>query len=56
VTSGPKVIFHKNMIVDVNVPDSWLNEASMVLNSKIGHVPFMYPGLPIGGDSRKLNF
>jgi len=28
----------------------------LVLNSKIGHVQFMYLGIPIGGDSRKLNF
>jgi len=56
LTLGLKVIFHKRMLVDVNVPDNWLNEASMVMNSKIGHVLFMYLGLPIGGDSRKLNF
>jgi len=27
----------------------------MVFNCKIGHVPFFYLGLPVGGDSRKLN-
>nr|ABD32438.2 RNA-directed DNA polymerase, related [Medicago truncatula] len=32
------------------------NDDSMVLNYKIGHVHFFYLGLPIGGDSQKLNF
>jgi len=56
VTSSLEVNFHKTMLVGVNVSDSWLNEASTVLNCKIFHVPFFYLGLPIGGDSRKLNF
>jgi len=55
-TSSLKVNFHKSMLVGVNVSDSWLNEASMVLNCKIGHVLFFYLGLPIRGDSWKLDF
>jgi hypothetical protein len=55
VISGLKVNFHKSILVGANVSDSWLNEASMVLNGKIGHVPFFYLGLPIGGVSQKLN-
>lgn len=56
VTLGLKVNFHKSMFVSVNVSNFWLKDDSMVLNCKIGHVPFFYLGLPIGGDSQKLNF
>lgn len=41
--------------MSVNVLDSWLTEAGSVLNCKMGRVPFVYLGIPIGGDSRKLN-
>jgi len=44
------------MLVGVNVLDSWLTEAAFVLNCKMGHLPFVYLMIPIGGDSRKLNF
>jgi len=54
--SGLKVNFHKSMITGVNVSDSWLYEAAMVLNCRVGSLPFVYLGLPIGGDSRKLDF
>jgi len=36
--------------------DSWLAEAASVLNCKLGRAPFLYLGLPIGGDPRKLKF
>jgi len=55
-TSGLKVNFHKSMLVGVNIHDSWLAEATSVLNCKLGRVPFLYLGLPIGGDPRKLKF
>jgi hypothetical protein len=56
VTSGFIVNFHKIMLVGVNVSISWLNEDYMVLNFKIGQIPFHYLRLPIGGDSHKLNW
>jgi len=56
VTSGLKVNFHKSMLVGVNIHDSWLAEASSVLNCKLARSPFLYLGLPIGGDPRKLKF
>ncbi|KEH15928.1 potassium transporter-like protein, putative, partial [Medicago truncatula] len=56
-TSGLKVMnFHKSMLVGVNIHDSWLAEAPSVLNCKSGKLPFLYLGLPIGGDPRKLKF
>ncbi|MCI91917.1 putative RNA-directed DNA polymerase, partial [Trifolium medium] len=44
------------MLVGVNIPDSWLYEAAAALSCKVGKVPFLYLGLPIGGDPRRLSF
>ncbi|XP_024640670.1 uncharacterized protein [Medicago truncatula] len=54
--SGLKVNFNKSMLFGVNVNESWLHEASSVLRCKHGSLPFVYLGLPIGGDPRKLQF
>jgi len=54
--SGLKVNFHKSMLVGVNISDSWLAEAALILHCKVGHVPFAYLGLSIGGDPRRLAF
>jgi len=55
-TSGLKVNFHKSMLVGVNIHDSWLAEAASLLHCKLGRIPILYLGLPIGGDSHKLKF
>jgi len=54
--SGLKVNIHKSMLTGVNVPDSWLSEAALVMNCRRGTILFVYLGLPIGGDPRKLSF
>jgi len=54
--SGSKVNFHKSELVGVNVPQSWLLEAATILNCKVGSLPILYLGLPVGGDPRRLNF
>lgn len=54
--SGLKVNFHKSMLVGVNIATSWLNEVAFVLSCKVGKVPFLYLGLPIGGSPRRLCF
>jgi len=54
--SGLKVNYHKSMLVGINIVDSWLQEAASILSCKIGNIPFMYLGLPIGGDARRLSF
>ena len=54
--SGLKVNFHKSLLVGVNISDSWLVEATSILNCKVGHVPFLYLGLSIGGNPRRLAF
>ena len=54
--SGLKVNFNKSMLVGMNISDSWLNEAATMLSCKVGRIPFMYLGLPIGGNPRRLQF
>ncbi|MCI21798.1 cysteine-rich receptor-like protein kinase, partial [Trifolium medium] len=54
--SGLKVNFNKSMLVGVNISDSWLHEAASALCCKVGNVSFLYLGLPIGGDPRRLGF
>jgi len=54
--SGLKVNYHKSSLVGVNITDSWLSEAASVLGCKIGKISFVYLGLPIGGDPRRLLF
>ena len=54
--SGLKVNFHKSLLVGINIADSWLTEAASILHCKVGKVPFLYLGLSIGGDPRKLAF
>ncbi|MCI96374.1 putative RNA-directed DNA polymerase, partial [Trifolium medium] len=44
------------MLVGVNIGDSWLAEAAAVLGCVVGKVLFLYLGLPIGGDPRRLSF
>ncbi|GAU48380.1 hypothetical protein TSUD_118070, partial [Trifolium subterraneum] len=54
--SDLKVNFHKSMMVGVNIPESWLGEAASALCCKVGKIPFLYLGLSIGGDPRRLSF
>ncbi|KAK2440720.1 hypothetical protein QL285_012099 [Trifolium repens] len=54
--SGLKVNFNKSMLVGVNIPESWLREAASALRCRVGGIPFLYLGLPIGGDPRRLGF
>jgi len=52
--SGLKVNFNKSMLVGINIAESWLNEAASILNCKVGKVPFLYLGLFIGSNPRRL--
>jgi hypothetical protein len=54
--SGLKVNFYKSMLVGVNISDSWLNEVASALRCNVGKVHFLYMGLLIGGDPRRLGF
>jgi len=54
--SGLKVNFNKSILVGVNIADSWLYEMASILNCKVGKISFLYLGLSIGGDPRRLAF
>jgi len=54
--SGLRVNFNKSLLVGINISDSWLHEAAAVLSCKVGKIPFVYLGLPIGGNPRRLCF
>lgn len=56
IMSGLKVNFHKSCLVGINIAESWLNEATSILHCKVGKVPFLYLGLSIDGDPRRLEF
>jgi hypothetical protein len=51
-----KVNFHKNLLAGINVVESWLADAANVLNCKVGRIPFIYLGLPIGGKTKRHSF
>ncbi|XP_058783098.1 uncharacterized protein LOC131657751 [Vicia villosa] len=52
--SGLKVNFHKSSLVGVNVSHNWLLEAANVLNCGITDLPFVYLGLPIGANPKRM--
>lgn len=54
MSSGLKVNFHKSSLVGFNVDEGWLSSAVVILNCKVGHVPFKYLGLPIGANPRRI--
>lgn len=56
LVSSLKINCHKSLIVGINVPQSWLEEAASVLHCRFGALPFKYLGLPIGGDPRREGF
>lgn len=47
--SGLKVNFNKSLLTGVNISGLWLAKAAMVMNCRMGSIPFVYLGLPIGG-------
>lgn len=51
--SGLKVNFHRSQLIGINVEEGWVEEAARFLNYKVGVLPFIYLGLPIGADARK---
>ena len=53
---GLKVNFTKSQLVGVNVHESWINEAALVMRCKVKSIPFVYLGLPISGNVRLLSF
>ena len=54
--SGLKVNFSKSQLAGVNVSESWLVEAATAMHCRVGNLPFVYLGLPIGGKAHRLDF
>jgi hypothetical protein len=52
--SGIKVNFYKSILSGINIKDSWLAATTSTLNYKVGKLPLVYLGLPIGCDARRL--
>lgn len=42
-----KVNYHKSLLIRINTPQNWLEDAAKVLNCNIGSSTFNYLGLPI---------
>lgn len=52
--SGLQVNFHKSSLAGVNTSPPWLQLAAHSLRCKIGSIPFVYLGLPIGGSPLRI--
>ncbi|MCH84503.1 LINE-1 reverse transcriptase like, partial [Trifolium medium] len=55
MASGLKVNFWKSALIGVNVPSSFLVMACSFLNCRLGSIPFIYLGLPIGANPKSLS-
>jgi len=44
------------MLTGVNISQTWLSKATSIMNCRNGTIPFVYLGLHIGGDGRKISF
>jgi len=42
--SGLKVNFNKSMLTGINISDSWVSKAAMVMNCRMGSIPFFILG------------
>jgi hypothetical protein len=54
MVSGLKVNFWKSNLMGINVSQEFLSSASNFLNCRIGSVPFVYLGLPVGANPRHI--
>jgi hypothetical protein len=53
--SGLKVNFFKSKLFGVNVEDDFMVSAASFLNCVVGRLPFIYLGLPVGANPRRLS-
>lgn len=54
LASGLQVNFHKSSLIGVNVNEDQMNVFASHLLCKVGKLPFIYLGLPIGGNMSQL--
>ena len=55
MVSGLKVNFNKSCLMGVNVSADFLEMASNFLHCRVGSVPFMYLGLPVSANPKKMS-
>ncbi|KAK2393020.1 hypothetical protein QL285_055002 [Trifolium repens] len=53
--SGLKVNFFKSKLIGINVDDCFLDSATSFLKCVVGQLPFIYLGLPVGANPRRLS-
>lgn len=54
LVSGMKINFHKSKIAGIAVTDPITNQFAALLNCKVMSIPFIYLGLPVGANPRRL--
>jgi hypothetical protein len=54
MVSGLKVNFWKSSIMGVNVSQNFMRVASGFLNCRVGSIPFVYLGLPVGANHKRV--
>ncbi|GAU34591.1 hypothetical protein TSUD_15060 [Trifolium subterraneum] len=52
--SGLKVNFFKSKLYGINEGGAFVNSAASFLNCKVGKLPFIYLGLPVGANPRRV--
>lgn len=45
--------FYKSKLFGINVRDQWLQQTTEFLNCRVGVLPFIYLGLPIGANANR---
>jgi hypothetical protein len=55
LASGLKVNFWKSSLMGLNVSQEFMSVASSFLNCKVSSIPFVYLGLPVGANPRRLS-
>ncbi|GKV45295.1 hypothetical protein SLEP1_g52400 [Rubroshorea leprosula] len=54
--SGLKINFSKSHLYGFNTSEGWLRGAAEILHCGVGRVPFIYLGLPVGGNPGRKKF
>lgn len=53
LVSGLKVNFIKSKLIGINVPDNFMEQASVFLHCRAESIPFNFLGLPVGANPRR---
>ncbi|GLU22472.1 hypothetical protein SLE2022_385450 [Rubroshorea leprosula] len=56
IMSGLRINFNKSVLIGINVDETWISMAASALNCKAGKTPFIYLGLPVGGNPHRHSF